>query len=437
MLLFTVSLLITVSSLDDAFIDAMALGIARFRFAPRPSAPGALPDIAVFVANWHEEDVLGKMVEGNLARIPHPEVSLYLGVYPNDTGTLRVAEQMAAKHPGRVRVIVNSLPGPTSKGQMLNEMFAQVFGADDGPQLVILHDSEDIIDPRTFEVYAAYAEDHDFIQVPVFSLNRGRKALVASTYMDEFAERHTREMIVRNAVGAAIPSAGVGTGLTRRLIKHFLAKRGQVLMSGTVTEDYILGIEAKRAGFKSAFAAVSARADEGLDFVATREFFPKTLATSIKQKTRWVYGINFEALHKLGWGGDFWDRYFFIRDRKGMVTNFLPPISLVLFTLLALGYIDITDLPETSQDILVLSLWANLVALVMRYVVRVTAVHKVYGTFDWLGVAIRWPAALYINMAAVFRAWRTYLGESELATRPIVWSKTVHELPDDFSRATR
>src|SRR5215472_932800 len=31
---------------------------------------------------------------------------------------------------------------------------------------------------------------------------------------------------------------------------------------------------------------------EGLDFVATREFFPKTLAASIKQKARWVYGIN-------------------------------------------------------------------------------------------------------------------------------------------------
>jgi UDP-N-acetylglucosamine 2-epimerase len=30
--------------------------------------------------------------------------------------------------------------------------------------------------------------------------------------------------------------------------------------------------------------------DEGLDFVATREFFPKTLAASIKQKTRWVFG---------------------------------------------------------------------------------------------------------------------------------------------------
>jgi adsorption protein B len=40
-------------------------------------------------------------------------------------------------------------------------------------------------------------------------------------------------------------------------------------------------------------------------------------------------------------------------------------------------------------------------------------------------------------MAAVFRAWKTYLGESEFATKPVVWSKTAHELPEDFMAAAR
>ena len=132
----------------------------------------AIPPTAVFVANWQEEDVLGKMVEGNLARIRIPQVSLYLGVYPNDTGTLRVAKQLEAKYPERVKVILNRLPGPTSKGQMLNEMFAQVFSTDDAPELVVLHDSEDVIDARSFAVYAAYAQENDFIQAPVFSLRK-------------------------------------------------------------------------------------------------------------------------------------------------------------------------------------------------------------------------------------------------------------------------
>src|SRR5262245_25145407 len=84
-LLFLVSILITVSSLDDAFIDLLALGIMCFRVPDLVEHAHAIPKIAVFVANWHEEDVLGKMVEGNLARIPAPEVSFFLGVYPNDT----------------------------------------------------------------------------------------------------------------------------------------------------------------------------------------------------------------------------------------------------------------------------------------------------------------------------------------------------------------
>jgi len=132
------------------------IGVCR---GPRPrsqflAGPGTIPKTAVFVANWHEEDVLGKMVEGNLARIQAPEVSIFVGVYPNDTGTVRVAKELEAKH-DRVNVIINTLPGPTSKGQMLNEMFSQVFSSDDCPDMAVLHDSEDIIDPRTFQIYAA------------------------------------------------------------------------------------------------------------------------------------------------------------------------------------------------------------------------------------------------------------------------------------------
>jgi adsorption protein B len=436
-LLLMVSVLISVSSLDDTFIDLVAFGIVRHRVPKLTGGELRVPSTAVFIANWNEEAVLGKMVEGNLARIQIPEVSLYLGVYPNDTGTLRIANELHAKFPDRVRVIVNRLDGPTSKGQMLNEMFIQVFRGNDGPELVALHDSEDVIDPRAFAVYAAYANSYDFIQVPVFSLYRGKAAIVASTYMDEFAERHTRELIVRDAVGAAIPSAGVGTCMTKKLIRHFLQTRDQVLMSGTVTEDYILGVEAKRAGFKSAFAVVSKDVQEGLDFVATRAFFPKTLRASIRQKTRWVYGINFEALHKLGWQGDPWDFYFFVRDRKGMITSFLPPISAALLFLMLFSYVDVADMSDETGSLVLACMWINLFSLINRYVVRVLAGAQVYGTWDWIGIAMRWPVALYINMAAVFCAWQTYLGESRFATRPIAWSKTEHEIPEDFANANR
>src|SRR5215470_8696792 len=112
-------------------------------------------------------------------------------------------------------------------------------------------------------------------------------------------------------------------------------------------------------------------------------------------------------------------------------------LSLALLSLLILGYLDLSEMPPSLEPVFVLSMWANLTALIVRYIVRVAACRKVYGTLDWFGVALRWPVALYINMAAVFRAWKTYLGESEFATKPVVWSKTAHELPDDFANAVR
>jgi adsorption protein B len=126
-----------------------------------------------------------------------------------------------------------------------------------------------------------------------------------------------------------------------------------------------------------------------------------------------------------------------MRDRKGIITNFLPPISLALLILLVLGFIDPAYMPQEIEGLFAASLWINFVALFSRYFIRVSASKQVYGIYDLHGVLIRWPIGMYINAVAVFRAWKTYLGESRFATRPIVWSKTTHELPEDFMNATR
>jgi hypothetical protein len=52
---------------------------------------------------------------------------------------------------------------------------------------------------------------------------------------------------------------------------------------------------------------------------------------------------------KLGWKGDPWDFYFFVRDRKGLIANFLPPLSVALLGLLVFGYIDLTDCRRVSS----------------------------------------------------------------------------------------
>jgi hypothetical protein len=66
-------------------------------------------------------------------------------------------------------------------------------------------------------------------------------------------------------------------------------------------------------------------------------------------------------------------------------------------------------------------------------VFRIAAFKQVYGCYDVTGVLLRWPVSVVVNACAVLRAWRIYFLESGLASRPIVWAKTQHEVPMDFS----
>ena len=423
--------LVFISSFDDIIIDLISLSIKTFNLQSIEPSTANMPDIGIFVANWQEENVLRQMVKGNLKRIPYDAVKMYIGVYPNDEGTKQIALELEKEHPDRVRVVVNSLDGPTSKGQLLNEMFKQVFSGDNPPEMVVMHDSEDVIDARTFDIYTHLYEEYDFIQTPVFSLDSRHRSHTAATYMDEFAEKHTRELVVRNALGAMVPSAGVGTCLTKKLIKHFIDKRGTVLDTGSVTEDYVLGAEAFRAGFKSYYASVT-DPNSNKPIIGTYEYFPKDIWASIKQKTRWTYGINFEGTHIIGWKGKPWDVYFYARDRKGMICNFLPMLSLILMIVYAIGgYHPFAVAPGTFLAMWVL-LHLNFIFMSIRYIVRVQSFKEIYGFYDPIGVAIRWPISIFINMTAAYRAWSIYLFQSRFATRPITWSKTAHEVPDNF-----
>jgi len=439
--LFVVGVIISISSIDDLLVDVLYFLKARRPAGAAGRARGARPTrrphIAVFVANWHEDDVLGAMVAGNLANIAYRPLSIVLGVYPNDAATLNVAKRLAATYPDVVRLVVNRRNGPTSKGQMLNEMFSFVYAdPTTAPELVVLHDSEDVIDPRSFELYADCSAQYAFIQIPVFSLDSRRRSMVGATYMEEFTERHTRELLVRNALGSFIPSAGVGTCLRSDLVRHFLRARGHVLQPGTVTEDYIIGAESHREGFPSTFAVAYGGAPHPT-MVATLEYFPKDFWAAVRQKSRWVYGNAFDAAVRLGWSGSAWDRFFFYRDRKGAITNLIAPLSLLLLlAAFALGARGRTFSP--TLDVVSTAMLAfNLLAMSLRLWVKAISFRQIYGFYGVAGIFARWPLAILINAIAVLRAWRSFLLESRLASRPIRWVKTQHELPAVFDGLAR
>ena len=105
-------------------------------------------------------------------------------------------------------------------------------------------------------------------------------------------------------------------------------------------------------------------------YVATREFFPRSFAAFVKQKTRWVYGIYFEGMHRLGWQGNIWDKYFFFRDRKGMLTNLLPPLSFALLILYSLNAFDLEQMPYKLVPYFNVAIGVNVFSLFARYAVR-------------------------------------------------------------------
>src|ERR1044071_2464310 len=86
-------------------------------------------------------------------------------------------------------------------------------------------------------------------QVPVFALELPvLKYWTANTYIDDFAELHTKDLFVRQSIGGIVPSAGVGTAFFRRALDKLAAgNRGDPFFIGNLTEDYEVGIRVKRA----------------------------------------------------------------------------------------------------------------------------------------------------------------------------------------------
>ncbi|NDE15472.1 glycosyl transferase family protein [bacterium] len=417
------------SGLDDIFID---LNAVLRRLGPRKICDERLRalrempprKIAIIIPAWDESSVIGRMLAGNLARIDYPRESyaFYVGVYPNDPATIQAVQRVAASH-GNVHAVASPLPGPTSKGQILNHVTRFLMdAARDGTaewDAILLHDAEDLIHPLSLWLINDRLRENHYVQIPVFSLPLAWNQLVAGTYIDEFAESHTKDVLVRSRLGAPLPSAGVGTALRRDLVENL--PRGELLNEKSLTEDYELGVRVGLAGFKQEFAACFVMDGTGRrDYIATREFFPKGFYRSIRQKTRWTMGITIQGWRNLRWPGNLRDRYFLFRDRKGIVTN---PATVV-------GYLVIPGswhLDPSNRPLLVgISLLA-----VNRMFQRFLCVLRVYGPTTALMCLPRWPVACIINAAATFRAMKQHI-ESQWSGKAVRWVKTEHDLPEGF-----
>jgi adsorption protein B len=436
----TISIL--VFALDDLFIDFVAL-ISHL-------GPKKLTDvdqgkmhslkqkkIAIIVANWKEQDVIERMVIGNVAQIDYINYHFFLGVYPNDTGTWEAAASAERKF-SRVSVVVNSKPGPTNKGQMLNEIvrsiktYEQVTG--ENFDLVLMQDSEDLIHPLALKYINMVAENADYIQTPVFSLPLSAKELVGGTYIDEFSEAHAKDLIVRHHLGAAIPSAGVGTAISSKIIDELLAKQnGNFLKDDTLTEDYFLGVSTHLAGYRTHFSvAYRERKNGQRDYISTREYFPQKFSASVRQKTRWTLGISIQGFFDIGWQGDFINRYFLWRDRRGLINSAIILMAFLMMLSFFIQFLIFAELPSFTQNSIFSDLcFFNIFALAIRVIQRFRCVALVNDFKTACFVPFRWPIANIINFLASVQAIRQYRTSTKTGEQ-LKWIKTDHILPPQF-----
>jgi bacteriophage N4 adsorption protein B len=407
--------------------------------------------IAIWVPAWNEHEVIDKMLENTIESLTYQNYDIFVGCYPNDEATQLAVESVRERY-RQVHKIVCPNPGPTNKADCLNWVFQGTLLAEQEKgiryEIVVLHDSEDIVHPLELKLLNWLIPRKDMVQLPVIPLERPARYWTAGTYLDEFAENHSKDLLVRERMAAVIPSAGVGTGLARAVLDELAQQRqNRLFNTNSLTEDYEFGLSLlplKRTGILAQYSVLRAEAVTcGLwrrrqeirqvrEHVAVREFFPDQFGLAVRQKSRWVLGISLQGWRNLGWPGNFWVRYMLYRDRKALYSN---AINAAGYAVIFYWLINLLCHFWGHAPALVESRWvwrvilADTFLMVHRMVERIVAVRKISG---WKQALLSVPRAVVgnaINFAATAVAVKQFF-TAERTGKRVVWQKTAHVFPN-------
>ena len=149
--------------------------------------------------------MIAAMVENMVEVLEYQNYIVFVGTYVNDPATIDEVERMAQALPRRCTAWRCRTRARRRKADCLNFVVADDLRRTSGRTGiefagVVLHDSEDVLHPLELKFFNYLLPRKDMIQLPVASLEREWYELVAGTYMDEFAESHAKEMVVRESV---------------------------------------------------------------------------------------------------------------------------------------------------------------------------------------------------------------------------------------------
>lgn len=436
---------ILISGLDDVFLDlvcfstwaAQAILHGKADRAAEEAEALAEPQkrIAILVPLWHEDAVIRDMVRSNIGGIEYQNYDFFLGAYPNDDPTLNAVRELELEFPN-AHVALCANPGPTSKADCLNWLYRRMLDFEEQHQtrfdVIMTHDAEDVIHPRALHWVNYYIDIHDMVQIPVLPLATPLRKLTHGLYCDEFAEFQIKDMPGRQILGGFIPSNGVGTGFSRWALDQLATRGGRIFEPECLTEDYENGLRIHFLGCPQLFIPVLFENGEP---VATREYFPQTARSAIKQRTRWVTGIALQSWERHGWRGGIGTIYWLWRDRKGLIGNPVSMLTSVMFLYGLLtwfisrfsgGSWGMGHLTESATVLYLLSLTTTLQLIHLG--VRAWCSARVYGWRFAALVPVRAIYGNYINFRATMGAIRRYFWSRWFGTK-LVWLKTDHTYP--------
>lgn len=459
-----IAISIFISSLDDLIIDVVywVRQIWRHfkifkRHAHFDSKALLIPEekpLAILIPAWNETGVIGNMAQLAASTFNYENYHIFVGTYPNDPDTQKEVDEVCATFPN-IHKIVCARPGPTSKADCLNNVLDAIFQFETNANLkfagFILHDSEDVISGMELKLFNYLIDKKDLIQVPVYPFERSWTNFTSMCYLDEFSEVHGKDIVVREAIAGQVPSAGVGTCFSRRAVLALVAEgEGIAFDTQSLTEDYDIGFRLKAKGMHEVFvrfpvvdttkkiwrrSRVFGQAFRQSQVICVREYFPDTVKTAVRQKSRWIIGIVFQGYLTHQWSKNWILNYFLWRDRKGAITNFVSFFATILLIQISLVWIYQHTWPDAyyflsifeSSTLLITLLWINLFFMLNRMGQRIYFVSIYYGIVQGLLSIIRLFWGNYINFLANWRAFSQII----IVGNPhrIAWDKTTHDFP--------
>ncbi|MCC6865097.1 MAG: phage adsorption protein NrfB [Ignavibacteria bacterium] len=436
-LLWICSILLVISGIDDVLVDLLYWFNRWKYYRSLPKMDDVLSagenSIALVICAWREYKVIGRTLTYALSKMRYSNFTIFVGVYPNDTKTLEVVKRIAQKN-NKVVICVNSHDGPTTKADNLNNVYESIkrFEKDNGKNfdVISIHDSEDFIHPLTLKIdnYLIMHQGIDAVQIPVVPIKDDRGKFIHRTYCDAFAEVHSKDLIVRQALKVFIPFAGTGMSFRREIFMNLDSHFPQVFNEANLTEDYELGLRLFKMGYKTAYINLLLDKNNPNSRVATGEYFPNTFWAAVKQRSRWTAGICFQNWKMHKWAGNLWTKYFLMRDRKTIFSNFMVLLSNLVFAfflLYLLGFglgIRVFESAVEQNTALWFFLWACFFFMVWRLL------HRFIFTYSWYGLKyaffslIRLNFDNLINFFATFRALKVFMNMKN----KVVWESTEH-----------